>query len=86
MKDSLTITKEEFPIEVSSRSKKVTSWGSTGDGGPEDPLLGGEVDFDGRVTPRVVNLASENLLDRHLEVLTVTMESTKRVVKDPERV
>ncbi len=66
--------------------ERVTSWGSTGDGSPEDALLGGEVNFHGRVTPGVVNLASENLLDRHLEVFNVEMESTKWVVKDPERV
>ena len=32
---------------------------------PEDALLGGEVDLDGGVAPRVVDLASVDLLDGH---------------------
>lgn len=48
-------------------SGPLTSGGSARDGGPEDPLLGGEVDFDGGVAARVVDLPGKNLGDRHLE-------------------
>ena len=33
---------------------------------PEDTLLGGEVDLDGGIATGVVDLAGQNLLDRHL--------------------
>jgi hypothetical protein len=42
-----------------------TSRSPAGDGGPEDALLGGEVDLDGGIAARIVDLASEDLLDRH---------------------
>lgn len=36
--------------------------GSGGNGGPEDPLLGGQVNLDRGVAPRVVDLAKNRYL------------------------
>ena len=48
-----------------------TSGSSAGNGRPEDALLSGQVDLDGRVAAGVVDLTGEDLLDRHLGVGSV---------------
>lgn len=45
----------------------LTGGGPRGDGSTEDALVSGQIDLDGGVTARVVDLSGENLLDRHFE-------------------
>ena len=47
-----------------SRSS-LTCGGAAGHGRPEDALVGGEVDLDRRVAPRVVDHPRVDLADRH---------------------
>ena len=62
---------------------KLTCRCSGGYGGTEDALVGGQIDLDGWVTARVVDLPGNNLLDWHLGcccVSGVLYRTTDRLV------